>query len=236
MKAGETKFIDFLNSNQQFIIPVYQRTYSWGISQCRQLWEDLMRVIKNNVEAHFIGSIVYVSDGLYVNTETQNYLVIDGQQRLTTISLLFLAIRDKLKNNNDFSTNERQITNQFLINEFASQDKKNKLCLTQNDKVVFEKLLNGQRIEENEKQNKIWINYNYFVEELNDTNINIDELYSGIRRLIIVSIVLDRNNDNPQLIFESLNSTGLDLSQSDLIRNYVLMGLENGLQEKIYNE
>lgn len=236
MKAGETQFVTFLSQNQQLIIPVYQRTYSWGISQCRQLWEDLMRVIENNIEAHFIGSIVYVSDGLYVNTETQNYLVIDGQQRLTTISLLFLAIRDKLKNNNGFSTNERQITNQFLINEFASQDKKNKLCLTQNDKVIFEKLLNGQRIEENEKQNKIWENYNYFVKGLNDTNINIDELYSGIRRLIIVSIVLDRSNDNPQLIFESLNSTGLDLSQSDLIRNYVLMGLENSLQEKIYNE
>lgn len=236
MKAGETQFVNFLNQNQQLIIPVYQRTYSWGINQCRQLWEDLMKVIKNNTEAHFIGSIVYVSDGLYVNTETQSYLVIDGQQRLTTISLLFLAIRDRLKTNNSFSVNERQITNQFLTNEFALQDKKNKLCLTQSDKVVFEKLLNSQKVEENEKQNKIWLNYNYFAEELNETKINLDELYSGIRRLIIVSIVLDRKNDNPQLIFESLNSTGLDLSQSDLIRNYVLMGLENKLQEKIYNE
>ncbi|MEI7452512.1 MAG: DUF262 and DUF1524 domain-containing protein [Candidatus Falkowbacteria bacterium] len=235
MKANEVQFVSFLSNNQQFVIPIYQRTYSWGISHCHQLWEDILKVIRNDISAHFIGSIVYVSDGLYTVAETPSYLVIDGQQRLTTLSLLFLAMKKVLSTKNDFTVNERQISTQFLINEFAPENKKNKLCLTQSDKVVFEKILNNQRLDEGDTKSKVWQNYDFFLEQINKSNINIDDLYGGIRRLIIVNIILDRNNDNPQLIFESLNSTGLDLSQSDLIRNYILMGLESDLQNQIYN-
>lgn len=237
MKAVETLFVDFLNNNQQLIIPIYQRNYSWGISHCRQLWDDISKIIEAKIEAHFVGSIVYVGNGSIVNnTETRDYLVIDGQQRLTTISLLFLAIRNKLEENDSFIVNSRQITNQFLINEFASENKKNKLCLTYNDKIIFEKILNSNSLNEEEKNSRIYKNYSFFIEQINKTSINIDDLYSGIRRLIIVSIILDRSNDNPQLIFESLNSTGLDLSQSDLIRNYILMGLESEAQNEIYKK
>jgi len=235
MKASETQLITFLNTNQQLIIPIYQRTYSWGKDQCDCFWKDLMQVAKNDTEYHFIGSIVYISEGLYNNVETQKYLVIDGQQRLTTISLLLLSMIDFLKSNENSQLKAAQIKNQFLVNEYAEDDKKIKLCLTQEDKSIFEKLVNGTPLTEKEKDSKIYKNFSFFVDKLKSSSLELDLIYSALLKIVIVAIVLDKNNDNPQLIFESLNSTGLDLSQFDLIRNYILMSFISDEQKIIYN-
>ena len=235
MKALETKFVTFINREQQFIIPIYQRTYSWNLNQCKQLWDDIVRVsTDDSVPAHFIGSVVYVTAGMYNISGTNQSLVIDGQQRLTTLSLLFLAMVHKLKEAEGSSeVTVRQLMNSFLVNEYCNDDKRIKLSLTRHDKDVYKKLIDNEEIPKNEEIERIYQNYQFFVNQIEKSKINIDTLFKGIKKLIIVDIALDRE-DNPQLIFESLNSTGLDLSQSDLIRNYVLMGLEPEHQKEIY--
>jgi len=236
MKAIETNLATFINKEQQFIIPIYQRTYSWNISQCKQLWKDIVNAATDEtVPAHFIGSIVYVAAGMYNIAGTHQSLVIDGQQRLTTLSLLFLAFKKKLEDSGEtYSITADQIEEQFLINKYASsEDMKIKLQLTRHDKDIYNRLVRGEQISTKEQNNRVYQNFKYFTDQINSSAVGIDDLFKGIRKLIIVDIALDRE-DNPQLIFESLNSTGLDLSQSDLIRNYVLMGLEKDAQEEIY--
>ncbi len=237
MKALETNFISFINKEQQFLIPIYQRTYSWNLIQCKQLWNDIVRVSTDDtVPAHFIGSVVYVAAGMYNIAGTNQALVIDGQQRLTTLSLLFLAMVTNLKKSEEkHEVTERQIMNSFLVNEYSKDDKRIKLSLTRHDKEVFRKLVDGEEITKDEEIERIYQNYLFFVNQIEKSNIKLDDLFKGIKKLIIVDIALDRE-DNPQLIFESLNSTGLDLSQSDLIRNYVLMGLEPDHQKEIYTK
>lgn len=235
MHASETQLTKFLNSNQQLIIPIYQRTYSWGFEQCDRLWKDLMLIVKNNTNYHFLGSLVYVSDGLYNNVETQKYLVIDGQQRITTISLIFLAMFDYLGKNNNYTIKQEQIKNQFLVNEYASDGNKIKLCLTQDDKEVFDKIVDGIIINDKDKKTNIYKNYLFFLDKFEKSDTKIEEVYSAMLKIIVVAVVLDKNNDNPQLIFESLNSTGLDLSQFDLIRNYILMSFGSDDQKDVYN-
>ncbi|MBU0614155.1 DUF262 and DUF1524 domain-containing protein, partial [Patescibacteria group bacterium] len=215
----------------------YQRTYSWNLIQCKQLWNDIVRVSTDDtVPAHFIGSVVYVAAGMYNIAGTNQALVIDGQQRLTTLSLLFLALVNALKKSDEeYEVTERQIMNSFLVNEYSKDDKRIKLSLTRHDKEVFRKLVDGEEISKDEEIERIYQNYLFFLNQIEKSNINLDDLFKGIKKLIIVDIALDRE-DNPQLIFESLNSTGLDLSQSDLIRNYVLMGLEPDHQKEIYTK
>lgn len=235
MKALETNFVSFMNKEQQFIIPLYQRTYSWTLSQCKQLWSDIDRVsTDDSIPAHFIGSIVYITAGMYNIAGTHQALVIDGQQRLTTLSLLFLALVDALsKTDKNYDVTVKQIMNSFLINEYANDEKKIKLILTRHDKELFRKIVESESISESDQAERIYQNYLFFVNQIKKSDIDLDALFKGIRKLIIVDISLDRE-DNPQLIFESLNSTGLDLSQSDLIRNYVLMGLSPEQQTEIY--
>lgn len=237
MKAIETNFSTFINKEQQFIIPIYQRTYSWDISQCKQLWRDIARVATDeNIPAHFVGSIVYVSAGMYNIAGTNRSLVIDGQQRLTTLSLLFLALKSNLDESKDtYSFTANQIEEQFLINKYSNDvERKIKLQLTRHDKEIFNKLVSGEELNSREQSSRVYKNYKFFNDQIKVDEINLNDLFNGIKKLIIVDIALDRE-DNPQLIFESLNSTGLDLSQSDLIRNYVLMGLDEEKQKEVYN-
>ena len=236
MKATETQLIKFLQGTKQFIIPIYQRTYSWTEKQCEQLWDDIIQVAKNeDIPAHFIGSIVYIEKGLYQVSNVPQLLVIDGQQRLTTLSLLLAAFGKALKEKEgDMEITTKKINNYFLFNNEESGEKRYKLILTQSDKDTLINLLEGRSDPEKHSKNLI-NNFNYFQNLISKNEIDLSLLYTGICKLIIVDISLDSNNDNPQLIFESLNSTGLELSQADLIRNYVLMRLERKEQEKIYN-
>jgi uncharacterized protein with ParB-like and HNH nuclease domain/predicted transport protein len=229
--------LSLLDGKKQFTIPIYQRTYSWQIKQCQQLFEDILRVGKDeNQLSHFIGSIVYFKPGTSPVTSVPELLVIDGQQRLTTVSLLLLAITNFLKKNKTVELEDEsweEIQETYLINKHRKDDTKFKLLLTKNDKPSFISLVEG--IEQEEKVSKrIKENHEFFFGKI--TKDNIETLYTGVKKLIIVDVILEKDKDNPQLIFESLNSTGLDLSQADLIRNYVLMGQSQDIQTSLYDK
>ena len=235
MKASETPLITFLQGPKQYLIPIYQRTYNWSEKQCEQLWDDIVQVSQNDkIPSHFLGSVVYIQRGIYQASAVNSLMVIDGQQRLTTMTLLLAAIRKKLEESDAKNINRTKINNYFLFNNDEEGDNRQKLVLTKSDKETLFSLLDETPLPENPSKHII-DNYNYFLNQINKSEINLDLLYHGICKLVIVDISLDSNYDNPQLIFESLNSTGLELSQSDQIRNFVLMGLEVKLQEEIYN-
>lgn len=236
MKASKTQLAKFLEGTHQFVIPIYQRTYSWTEKQCEQLWNDIVKVAeKQNDSGHFIGSIVYIEKELKPITEVTQYLVIDGQQRLTTLMLLQLALSKALSKQQSSEVSAKKIRNRFLFNSDESGEEKYKLILTQSDKDTLINLLEGNDLKESYSLN-IKNNYRFFENQIEKKKINLDLLYKGILKLIIVDIALERPQDNPQLIFESLNSTGMELSQADLIRNYILMGLDIEEQKKIYKE
>ncbi|MCK5722690.1 MAG: DUF262 domain-containing protein, partial [Gammaproteobacteria bacterium] len=235
MKATETKFLDFLNGKKQLIIPIYQRTYSWTDIQCKQLWKDIIGATDENVKGHFIGSIVYIEKGLFQITSIPQLLVIDGQQRLTTLTLLLAALGTAIERSQiQINVTQEEINDDYLFNKHGKDDFHYKLLLTQSDKDTLIRLLEGKEQQEPISK-RIMENYKFFEDQIIKSGIDLMILYNGISKLILVDISLDREHDNPQLIFESLNSTGLELSQADLIRNYVLMGLEPEEQKELYN-
>lgn len=233
MKANETKVDKFLATNETtFAIPVYQRNYDWNLVQCKQLLFDIIETGKNEkVNAHFIGSIVYVHDDVYTASGLTELTIIDGQQRLTTITLIFIALY-RLAQQLENPTLVSRIHKTYLINEFAPEAEKLKLKPTDNNKEALRHILNSSEGEEFNGYSRIIENFNFFKTHINKENF--DTVLRGLNKLIFVDIALDRQKDNPQRIFESLNSTGLELSQADLIRNYILMGLSRTNQEKIY--
>lgn len=235
MKASETNFLKFLQGTKQFIIPIYQRKYSWTIQQCRQLWNDIVRAAEDEeVQGHFVGSIVYIEKGLYQISAVPQLLVIDGQQRLTTLSLLLMALARAIEESGKpHEMTKKKIMNYYLVNNEEEDDLYYKLLLTKSDKDTYIQLLADKELSDDYSQ-RIVDNYNFFANAIRKSGIDLNKLYRGISKLIIVDIALDRDHDNPQLIFESLNSTGLDLSQADLIRNYVLMQLEPKEQNELY--
>jgi uncharacterized protein with ParB-like and HNH nuclease domain len=238
LKAVQTNFLEFLRGTKQFIIPIYQRNYSWTIRQCHQLWDDIVRsALDPKIPGHFIGSIVYIESGLYQVSSVPQLLLIDGQQRITTLSLLLAALSKVLANGNiEGDMTQRKINNYYLFNSEEGHDLRYKILLTRNDKETFFNIIEDRELPALFSHH-IVENYKFFEEQIrNNKQIDLTKLYQGIRKLFVVDISLDRNYDNPQLIFESLNSTGLDLSQADLIRNYILMGLEPKEQEKLYND
>ena len=236
LKVTETRLLPFLEVTKQFIIPIYQRTYSWNEKQCNQLWEDIIRVSNDkNIPSHFIGSIVYIEEGLSTMTGIPKALVIDGQQRLTTLSLLLAALKKILENKGIDETKQQKIEQKYLFNHLESEEEKHKLILTKSDKDTLISILDERPLPESYSKN-IKNNFEYFQNKILKSNIDLDILYNGIAKLSIVEIALDSNSDNPQLIFESLNSTGLDLSKADLIRNYILIGLDQEKQKEIYND
>ncbi len=234
MKASETKVEDFLSSNKtQFVIPVYQRNYDWSASQCKQLLDDILEVgTSKKMNAHFIGSVVYVHDDVYTSSRIKELTIIDGQQRLTTLTLIYLALyRLAIEMKNEALVNE--INETYLINKFAPEEEKLKLRPTENNDRAIKYLLRSDSDEEFTDFSKVIDNFNYFNSRI--TEENFEFVLNGLSKLMFVEISLDREKDDPQRIFESLNSTGLELSQADLIRNYILMGLNRRDQNKIYN-
>lgn len=235
MEAKQAQLLSLLDGKRQFTIPIYQRTYSWQIKQCRQLFDDIERIGNDESElSHFIGSIVYFKPGIAPETSVPELLVIDGQQRLTTVSLLLLALTHFLKKNpGSINIDEtwEEIHETYLINKHRKEDQRFKLLLTRKDKTTYKNLVDGITMSSNLSK-RVWENYDYFKEQIHKGNALA--VYHGIKKLIIVDVILERDKDNPQLIFESLNSTGLDLSQADLIRNYILMGQPIDTQNDLY--
>ena len=235
MKANETRVDKFLaNSETTFAIPVYQRNYDWTKVQCQQIFDDIMAVgSENSQNAHFIGSIVYVHDDVYTASGLTELTIIDGQQRLTTLTLIYVAIfRFALQNGNDALA--QRINKMFLINEFSVEEEKLKLKPSDNNKAALAQVLDPKETKKVDGYSRIIENFRFF--QNNITMSNVENIQRGLSKLIFVDIALDRQKDNPQRIFESLNSTGLELSQADLIRNYILMGLTRSAQEELYKK
>ena len=233
MDARKGNIYEILNGNKQFLIPVYQRYYSWDMEQCKRLWNDIVEMQKKGKAGHFVGSIVNIAEQA-MPTGVQKYMIIDGQQRMTTLSLLLLALRDyAIKNPDDTTINARRIDNMLLKNEYESGDERYKLLLTETDRDILMRLVEEKPIPD-DTRSRLLDNYKFFAGKIENKELQPAEVYESIGKLQIVNITLDRSVDDAQAIFESLNSTGKELSESDLIRNYVLMGLEPTEQTYVY--
>ncbi|MGL2768106.1 GmrSD restriction endonuclease domain-containing protein [Helicobacter pylori] len=230
MEANVTTLLNFIKDNQknQLVIPIYQRLYSWEKEQCKQLWDDIIKIGGDDkMDGHFIGSILYVLDRI---THSDNaLLIIDGQQRLTTITLLLTALRDH------WSDKRKEIEDHYLINSDKDGDKKFRLILSESDKDTLLSLIDKDKRKPSEPSSKIVENFKLFEEWVSNTD-KLETIFKGLEKLMIVEIALEKGKDDPQLIFESMNSKGIELTQTDLIRNYIMMETEVEKQEGFYNK
>lgn len=233
MKGSEAKMIEYMEgAGKRYVIPVYQRKYDWKEENCRQLYEDLKKIVRDNRDSHFFGSIVSSVIGNGASTE---YHIIDGQQRLTTVSLLLLAIRNLIRQKKVSTQEDRlddQINDRFLVSPWAREDDRIKLRPVKGDREALAKLFGEE--EDYDPASNLTLNYRFFCDQLVKEEVSVDDLYAAIGKLEIISITLDQG-DNAQLIFESLNSTGLALTEGDKIRNYILMGQSPRAQNKLYD-
>lgn len=233
MKGSEAKMMEYMDgASKRYVIPVYQRKYDWKEDNCRQLYEDLKKIVSDKRDSHFFGSIVSSVIG---NGATTEYHIIDGQQRLTTVTLLLLAIRNLIQQKKIRAEEpqlDEQINERFLISKWAKEDDRIKLRPVKSDREALLKLFGDE--EDYDQSSNLTLNYKFFCNLLLREEIPVDDLYAAIGKLEIISITLDQG-DNAQLIFESLNSTGLALTEGDKIRNYILMGLPPKDQNKYYD-
>ncbi|MBR5213920.1 MAG: DUF262 domain-containing protein [Akkermansia sp.] len=233
MTGQECKFVKYMEgSDKRFVIPVYQRNYDWKIENCKQLYDDLVKIITEKRRSHFFGSIV----SKYNQDSNGEYLIIDGQQRLTTVSLLFLAMYNLLDKGvlvADADNLKQRIYDEYLVDKYQPKEKRLKLKPVKHDRMAFDKLFADSS--EHIRDSHLTVNYNYFYDRIKDQEISIDDLFRAIQKLDVINIGLN-SEDNAQLIFESLNSTGLELSEGDKIRNFILMGQPAQEQEDYYEK
>lgn len=236
MNAQDLPLTQLLDGAKQFIVPIFQRDYSWGTKHCQQLWNDILRVGADpNAKAHFLGSVVYIAaeDN---QAAIPRWLVIDGQQRLTTVTLLLTALRDRFKAepaDDEALPSPEEVEDRFLRNRHGKGDRKGKLMLRRGDNDALTALISTQALATDAAET-VRENYEFFRDRLAEADVG--QIYAGIAKLVIVDVSLTRGHDDPQMIFESLNSTGLDLTQADLIRNFVLMRLDDELQTRLYDD
>ena len=237
MNSTVTSILTFLEGSKQFVIPIYQRTYEWKREQCMQFWEDVLNIGGiSEPKPHFFGSIVYMDPEEPQNIgDVREIFVIDGQQRLTTLSLLLSALSRVIQEQGvDIGISPKELSNLYLFNDNKVGESRYKQLLTKSDKETLICLLEEDRELPTPFSPLLERNYRFFYSQCKKVNLEI--VYRGIQRLQIVSIVLNPSQDNPQLIFEALNAKGLDLSEVDLIRNYLLMGLDPDSQTRLYND
>lgn len=234
MTGSDSFLLELLNASQRrLIIPVYQRNYDWTKANCEQLYNDLVDVVQQGKQTHFFGSIVSNALG---RDEVE---LIDGQQRITTVSLILIAMANAIKNGDvipqDPVLGER-IMGEYIIDKYHKTERKVRLKPFRDDCVAFDNLIYKSE-EEFVSNSNVTLNYRYFYDRIvNDKSVSVDDLFEAINKLQIIDIQLQpKFGDVPQLIFESLNSTGLDLTEADKIRNFVLMGLESDVQEQYYD-
>ncbi|GAA7555743.1 DUF262 and DUF1524 domain-containing protein [Helicobacter pylori] len=231
MEADVTTLLNFIKGNQknQLVIPIYQRVYSWEKEQCKELWDDIIKIGGNDkMDGHFIGSILYVLNGFKHSDNA--LLIIDGQQRLTTITLLLTALRDH------WSDKRKEIEDHYLINNDKDGDKKFRLILSDSDKDTLLSLIDKDRRKPSKPSSKIVENFKLFGEWISKNTGKLETIFRGLDKLMIVKIALEKGKDDPQLIFENMNSKGMELIQTDLIRNYIIMETEIEKQEGFYNK
>jgi uncharacterized protein with ParB-like and HNH nuclease domain/predicted transport protein len=242
MKAEDVRLTELLEGPKQFIVPVFQRDYSWGTKHCLQLWKDIIRVGSDQTpKPHFIGSVVYIA-AEETSAKITRWLLIDGQQRLTTVTLLLAALRNRMApadpdiqhpaDDNALPTRP-ELEDYYLCNTHGKGDRRHKLHLRRADQETLTAVVDGKDLPSVVSQ-RIRENFAFFEEQL--ANADLDLVYRGIKKLVAVDVSLTRGQDDPQMIFESLNSTGLDLTQADLIRNFVLMRQDEQLQTQLYHD
>lgn len=242
MKAEDVRFIELLEGPKQFIVPIFQRDYSWGTKHCSQLWKDILRIgADENAKAHFVGSIVYIA-AEDTSAKITRWLLIDGQQRLATVTLLLTALRNLIPAENtdtshtaseDALPTRLELDDYYLCNTHGKGERRYKLHLRRTDQTTMTGLIDGSEFSGNISE-RIRENFEFFGEQLANTDLPL--VYNGIKKLVVVDVCLTRGQDDPQMIFESLNSTGLDLTQADLIRNFVLMRQDEPLQAQLYQD
>ncbi|VXB42288.1 DUF262 and DUF1524 domain-containing protein [Pseudoclavibacter sp. 8L] len=241
MKAVDSHLLKLLKKSSQFVVPIYQRLYSWQESECEQLWDDISRAgSTEQLGSHFTGSIVYVAKAQSTNTSAEPDLIIDGQQRVTTVTLILAALAAHLEKLPEAQRepvdgfSAKKIRNRFLLNADEEGDRQFKLILSQADKDALIAILQGVAPTRN-SISRVTENYAFFVAKLANPQVDLKALCQGLDKLVVVDVTLERGRDNPQLVFEAMNSTGKKLSQADLIRNYVLMDLPPKQQEQLYS-
>ncbi|MCV2894574.1 DUF262 and DUF1524 domain-containing protein [Lentibacter sp. XHP0401] len=237
MKATHAHLLKFINSATQFVIPIYQRTYSWTEKECQQLWGDIRKAGNtDHIPVHFLGSVVYIEESLSNASSRAPLLVIDGQQRLTSVTLLLAALARKVGDDEPFDGfSFKKIRNRYLLDPDETGERQFKLLLSQTDRETLNALVQGNALPDL-KSRRLSENFDLFCRWLDQDKGAVAEICAGLAKLMIVDVALSRDHDNPQLIFESMNSTGKKLSQADLIRNFVLMGLEPDLQTRLYEQ
>lgn len=233
MKGDAQPLIKFFDgSDKRFIIPLYQRNYDWKEENCEQLFNDLQKLHNSNRKSHFFGSIVSC-----IQQGTEDRYIIDGQQRITTVSLLLIAMVNAKKEGLLEAADDRlaeKIFKRYLVDEYQEDERKVKLKPIKKDMQAFDALLYRPK-EQYIKESNVTRNYEFFYNRLLQSGLTLDDIFDAIKRLEVISIRLDEDDD-PQLIFESLNSTGLDLSEADKIRNYLLMSLTPARQDELYSK
>lgn len=230
MKATETTVLNFIGGlDKVFIIPPFQRNYEWSIEQCEELFNDIVRTYKND-KTHYLGNVVYYK-GKNDGASYSEYILVDGQQRVTTILLLLCALRDSLPIDDD---NIRSINNRYLLNDTGDNRFRIRLKQTSYDTNSFMSIIDNIPIENSD--NNVFKNYKFFLKLIDESNINPAELYKTIPKLEVVDVNLQIENDlnAVQTIFEKINSTGKRLTPADLIRNYLLLSDNSEEQERLY--
>ena len=236
MQAKQAQLHELLDGRKRFTIPIYQRTYSWKKNQSEQLFNDILSAGRDDsVNSYFIGSIVYFKPDTTPITGIPRYLVIDGQQRMTTVSLFLLALTRFLRDHGDVVPTDESwegIQEVYLVNKLRDRNDEPKLSLAKKDDETFAKLVGDVDTGEDDSK-PVLASYKFFCDVLNRENIQA--AYYGFKKLTIIDVTLEKE-DEPQLIFESLNSTGLGLSSADLIRNYILMHKPIDSQKERYDK
>ena len=215
MKASASNLLIFLKNSIQFVVPIYQRNYSWTEREVRQLWDDIIRTgSREEISSHFVGSIVYIERGEGTITEPSPFLVIDGQQRLTSLTLILEALSKAVGTAEPIrGFSEAEMHENYLFNKYRNDEQRFKLLLSQIDKDTLITLIEHSSLP-NDHSVRIVENYELIKGLINEHQSKLDIICNGLAKLRIVDISLDPNVDNPQLIFESLNSTGLELKSS----------------------
>ena len=232
MKGDAQPLIKFFDgSDKRFIIPLYQRNYDWKEDNCEQLFQDLIKLNNSDRKSHFFGSIVSS-----IQSGTEDRYIIDGQQRITTVSLMLIAMVNAKKEGlieADDAKLVEKIFKRYLVDEYQEDERKVKLKPIKKDMQAFDALLYKPK-DQYIKESNVTRNYDFFFDKIINCGLTLDELFETIKKLEVINIRLDEDDD-PQLIFESLNSTGLDLSEADKIRNYLLMSLAPSEQDNLYS-
>ncbi len=235
MKADDIYFLKFLQTDQQLIVPRYQRNYSWKITQCRQLWKDICKLAEKGKTEHFLGSIVFISESEHLPGAIDRILLIDGQQRIISILLLLHVLGKVIEDKELKFITKKKLYNYYIFNKNESGELRYKIILAKKDNEAFRNLLNDVEVLEELNGSNLRNAFDFFDTAIREAKIDVEKIYNSIQKLSIVIIALRQGIDKPQMIFESLNSTGLDLTQTDLIRNYILMDLKIAEQERLYD-